>query len=1212
MADIVKGSFYAVAHGGKRGIYQDWAVCEKWIFKFPGAKYKSFSTAKDAQTYLNENPPQQLTTAQEQWRAVVQIPPRLMPTSDATSSGRTETTVVPRRGVLLTDVLCLVAFCGFEDHVALGGCALNRHTWNDPVLWRAIINVKFELKGRSMVWDATLGYKDTFGLKTRLMIYIEKKSLPWVERALSFGAAVNCSIVAPSPTDLTSPRFNTSPIVLAVESASMLGDRELALSFVALLLDRGADVNQGKVPERRNHHYEQADLAINLRRETITPLEIAASLGFVDMMRLLVTGSKGSLCIPGVNSDDFCRPLQIAIELHHLNCARFLLNQGVKVNYSFVEAEAAAGAGEQPVEDVFRSYLIEIFSPPERKVESSHQAERNAFARIMLQRGAVTSYIEYPTDTDVTTPLHVTMSTGNLAAFKMLLEEFNCDPNPNMLDGYRPSVLLEAARDLKIAYAAVLVRANANVNAAIHFAPDNAWDQDDQWMEKQDWTALHFFSAANCQEGISLVIDAGAEIDAQTFMGYTPLLLCAKGYRGHYYGTGSNQQTALKAREAADVACCELLLVRGSNASHERNWGIMGFLDGDDEDDEGEARAELNYTAATYAVLRNAPALLSLLCIHGADIRQVPGDGYTLIMRAVEKVSVGCLAVLLMAAKLLPAPERQLWLDLQFGADDDDDDDDDDGDLHAKDGQTALSLCLYGNSDDSRSQMFGMLLQAGASYKTVDNNGQGPQQLAVTWNRYQCLALLLDYRFSLNDPTCRKDFHCFFSRAIRRGQLAMAKALLRTTIFVTDGKALVGAHYKPPPMLRIGGSIEVPSSVKLTALQFVACTHTPLSGQLMDELCQHLPSGSINGPCSFEVVRSFEVPGKCAVRGNLRVDFDTLALVVEKCPTRVMALMQKGASFVTNYAFNAHSSLLLALRDTATNAGLLNTIAQTWPPQLALAVVLLCLRGKDYDSLEGVLSRVSENHDAFLNSGTSQMFPDMVQYRELLYGVASRGLASTCRLLVSDCPGRGHLALDCVEGASDSVLIGALRHGHASATKELVRKASVAQLNLVLHLPSTVGSFIEVVDKRGFVHTVKWTHTNSVRLCLTLPVGLQEHIMKFMGQPFDLSSAESRRDDHACWVLQIREPVLCPLLYALSDSLHDVALQMIAAGARLVELNILEAFCACARLCPDGRLFDVLLAAMLADLDADGHQDPQWSRLNCISCLHLLTVMKDT
>lgn len=46
--------FYAVKNGRETGIYTTWAECEKQIKGFKGAKFKSFPTLIEAQSYLDE------------------------------------------------------------------------------------------------------------------------------------------------------------------------------------------------------------------------------------------------------------------------------------------------------------------------------------------------------------------------------------------------------------------------------------------------------------------------------------------------------------------------------------------------------------------------------------------------------------------------------------------------------------------------------------------------------------------------------------------------------------------------------------------------------------------------------------------------------------------------------------------------------------------------------------------------------------------------------------------------------------------------------------------------------------------------------------------------------------------------------------------------------------------------------------------------------
>lgn len=52
---MAKKKFYAVAVGGKKSIYTDWATTEKQVKGVAGAKYKSFATRQEAEAWL-KNP----------------------------------------------------------------------------------------------------------------------------------------------------------------------------------------------------------------------------------------------------------------------------------------------------------------------------------------------------------------------------------------------------------------------------------------------------------------------------------------------------------------------------------------------------------------------------------------------------------------------------------------------------------------------------------------------------------------------------------------------------------------------------------------------------------------------------------------------------------------------------------------------------------------------------------------------------------------------------------------------------------------------------------------------------------------------------------------------------------------------------------------------------------------------------------------------------
>ncbi|SDP14318.1 ribonuclease HI [Desulforhopalus singaporensis] len=51
---MAKKKYYAVAVGRKNGIYDDWSSAEKQVKGYPGAKYKSFATRQQAESWLDD------------------------------------------------------------------------------------------------------------------------------------------------------------------------------------------------------------------------------------------------------------------------------------------------------------------------------------------------------------------------------------------------------------------------------------------------------------------------------------------------------------------------------------------------------------------------------------------------------------------------------------------------------------------------------------------------------------------------------------------------------------------------------------------------------------------------------------------------------------------------------------------------------------------------------------------------------------------------------------------------------------------------------------------------------------------------------------------------------------------------------------------------------------------------------------------------------
>ena len=47
--------FYAVRRGSRPGVYTSWADCKDYVLRFPGARYKSFSSMIEAEFMLRDD-----------------------------------------------------------------------------------------------------------------------------------------------------------------------------------------------------------------------------------------------------------------------------------------------------------------------------------------------------------------------------------------------------------------------------------------------------------------------------------------------------------------------------------------------------------------------------------------------------------------------------------------------------------------------------------------------------------------------------------------------------------------------------------------------------------------------------------------------------------------------------------------------------------------------------------------------------------------------------------------------------------------------------------------------------------------------------------------------------------------------------------------------------------------------------------------------------
>lgn len=100
--------FYAVAKGRNVGIYRDWPSCQKQVTGFSGAKYKSFRTREDAESFIG------MVSESNHVETAIEVKPvfKTKETRDTTDTKDTKDTVTDTVTVY-TDGSCIDGVGGY-------------------------------------------------------------------------------------------------------------------------------------------------------------------------------------------------------------------------------------------------------------------------------------------------------------------------------------------------------------------------------------------------------------------------------------------------------------------------------------------------------------------------------------------------------------------------------------------------------------------------------------------------------------------------------------------------------------------------------------------------------------------------------------------------------------------------------------------------------------------------------------------------------------------------------------------------------------------------------------------------------------------------------------------------------------------------------------------------------------------------------------------
>ncbi len=218
----------------------------------------------------------------------------------------------------------------------------------------------------------------------------------------------------------------------------------------------------------------------------ITPLMVAAEIGSVEAMRLLL--DRGA----AVNAQNAFGSTALMWSVSDPAKVRLLLSHGADVNL-------IARSGRTAL-------IIAGFTNPSADV-----------VRLLLAKGAKTDIM----DKRHVTPMNAATFGNDTATVQLLLDAGADIDTPDTFIGLTP--LMNAAGNRNVKAMKLLLAKGAKVNAVSK--TDGLPKIQTGTVEFGGWTPLGMAAAFGPPEAVQVLLDAGGRIDAQDYRGFTPLML---------------------------------------------------------------------------------------------------------------------------------------------------------------------------------------------------------------------------------------------------------------------------------------------------------------------------------------------------------------------------------------------------------------------------------------------------------------------------------------------------------------------------------------------------------------------------------------------------------------------------------------------------------------------------------------------------------------
>ena len=221
-------------------------------------------------------------------------------------------------------------------------------------------------------------------------------------------------------------------------------------------------------------------------RRGITPLMYAAEVGSVDAMRILI--DRGA----DVNAQNDIGSTALMWSVSDPSKVRLLLDHGAQVNLIAKSGRSAL--------------IVAAFTNPSAEV-----------VRLLLAKGAKVGI----TDNRHVTPMNAAMFGNDTATVRLLLDANADIDTPDTFIGLTP--LMNAAGNRNLDAVKLILAKGARVNAVSK--TEGLPKIQTGTVEFGGWTPLLMAAAFGPPDAVKVLLDARAQIDAQDYRGFTPLML---------------------------------------------------------------------------------------------------------------------------------------------------------------------------------------------------------------------------------------------------------------------------------------------------------------------------------------------------------------------------------------------------------------------------------------------------------------------------------------------------------------------------------------------------------------------------------------------------------------------------------------------------------------------------------------------------------------